>query len=70
MADYTRYRTETLEKMRDAAWEKYLAETGKPGAGWGSGSRRRGPQGVRGFDRAKTRYDAICAELRRREAAG
>lgn len=38
MVDYSRYKTETLKKMREAAWEKYCAEVEKPGDGWGPGS--------------------------------
>lgn len=36
MADYSRYKTTTLERMRDTAWEKYRAETEKPGEGCGA----------------------------------
>ena len=39
MADYSRYRTETLKKMREAAWEKYYAEAEKPAGNWGDGMR-------------------------------
>lgn len=35
MADYSRYKTETLVKMRDRAYEKYCAETTKPQGNWG-----------------------------------
>lgn len=34
MADYSRYKTETLVKMRDRAYEKYCAETTKPHGNW------------------------------------
>ena len=34
MADYSWYRTETLEKMRSAAREKYYNETMKSGGNW------------------------------------
>lgn len=30
MADYSRYKTSTLEKMRDVAWEKYRSEMEAP----------------------------------------
>ena len=67
MANYTRYRTETLKRMRDAAFEKYYAETMKPGDGWGSGCRHWKLREHKEYDKAKARYNAICAELKRRE---
>lgn len=67
MADYTRYKTETLKRMREAAFEKYRAEIMKPGDGWGSGFRHWKLRDYKGFEKAKARYDAICAELKRRE---
>lgn len=35
MADYSRYKTETLKRMKIAAKEKYEAETMRSGEGWG-----------------------------------
>lgn len=67
MADYTRYKTETLKKMRDAAWEKYCAELEKPGDGWGAGFRHWKLRDYKGFEKSRDRYYAICAELKRRE---
>lgn len=67
MADYSRYKTETLKKMRDAAWEKYYAETTKPGDGWGAGFRHWKLRENKAYERAKERYEAICAELKQRE---
>lgn len=66
MADYSRYKTETLEKMRDAAWEKYLSETTKPGEGWGAGFRKTFLCQYKAWERARERYRAICSELERR----
>lgn len=67
MANYSRYKTATLEKMKEAAWEKYAAETAKPGEGWGAGMRKARLCDNKAWERAKERYDAICAELKRRE---
>lgn len=67
MADYSRYKTETLKKMRDAAWAKYYSETTKPGDGWGAGFRHWKLREHKGYEQAKARYDAICEELNRRE---
>ena len=39
MPDYSRYKTETLEKMKDKAWEKYHEETLKSQGNWGDGMR-------------------------------
>jgi len=39
MADYSRYKIETLNKIRDAAYEKYYSETIKPYGNWGDGMR-------------------------------
>lgn len=70
MADYTRYKTETLKKMQSAAWEKYAAETAKPCGDWGDGMRlSKLPQG-KAYERARDRYYAITAELNRRKREG
>ena len=69
MADYSRYKTETLEKMRSAAWEKYYSETIKPSGNWGDGMRLSKLPEHKAWEKAKQRYDAICAELERRNAA-
>jgi len=70
MADYSRYKTATLVKMRDAAEEKYRAETEKPGEGWGAGMRKARLCDNKAWERAKERYEAICAELERRKEHG
>lgn len=67
MADYSRYKTNTLKRMREAAFEKYYAETMKPGDGWGSGFRHWKLQEDRAYEKARVRYEEICAELKRRE---
>lgn len=69
MVDYSRYKTETLKKMREAAWEKYCAEVEKPGDGWGAGFRHWKLRNYRGFMQARDRYYAIVAEINRREGA-
>lgn len=69
MADYSRYKTETLEKMRLAAWEKYYNEAIKPCGNWGDGMRLARLPEHKGWEKAKQRYDAICAELEKRRVA-
>lgn len=69
MADYSRYKTETLEKMRSAAREKYYREAIKPCGNWGDGMRLAKLPDYKAWEKAKLRYDAICAELERRRAA-
>lgn len=69
MADYSRYKTETLEKMRLSAWEKYYSETIKPCGNWGDGMRLSKLPEHKAWEKAKQRYDAICAELERRRSA-
>lgn len=66
MPSYSRYKTETLERMRVAAWEKYRTETSKSHGGWGDGVRlARLPQ-LKAWEKAKERYEAICAEIEKR----
>lgn len=67
MADYSRYKTATLEKMREVAWRKYKAEAEKPGEGWGAGMRKARLCDYKTWERAKERYEAICSELKKRE---
>lgn len=69
MADYSRYKTETLKKMRETAWEKYIAEAEKPAGNWGDGMRLSKLPEHKAYWRSKERYEAICAELKRRETA-
>ena len=69
MADYSRYKTETLEKMRNTAWEKYHAETVKPSGNSGHGMRLAKLPQCKAWERAKERYEAICEELKKRKAA-
>lgn len=66
MADYTRYKTETLKRMCFAAQEKYYNETMKPSGNWGDGMRLSKLPEHKAWERAKARYEAICAELERR----
>lgn len=67
MADYSRYRTETLQKMKSAAWEKYCKLTCEPIGNWGDGMRlSKLPEG-KAWERARERYYGICAELERRK---
>lgn len=69
MADYSRYKTETLEKMRLAAWDKYYSETIKPSGNWGDGMRLAKLPEHKTWEKARKRYEAICAELDKRKAA-
>ena len=55
MADYSRYKTKTIKKMREAAWEKYYAETIKPGNDWGAGYRHWKLRDYKGYEKAKER---------------
>lgn len=66
MADYTRYKTETLKKMEAAAWEKYQALTLKPSGNWGDGMRHSKLPSLKSWEKARERYYAIKAELERR----
>lgn len=67
MADYTRYKTETLNKMRDKAWDKYYAETSKPHGEWGDGMRLSKLPSLSAWEKARERLNAIDAELQRRK---
>ncbi len=67
MADYSRYKTETLERMRDKAWEKYKYENSKPFGNWGDGMRLAKLPENKAWERAKERYEAICEELKKEE---
>ena len=69
MADYSRYKTETLEKMKDKAWEKYYAETTKDRGRWGDGFRnisKLPALQLSSWEKARERYEAICKELKKR----
>ena len=66
MADYSRYKKATLSKMQEKAWQKYKAETEKPGEGWGAGMRKARLCDNKTWERAKERYEAISKELKRR----
>lgn len=70
MANYSRYKTGTLEKMREAAWEKYRAETSKPAGNWGDGMRLAKLPSLKAWEKSKERYEAICAELEKRKREG
>lgn len=66
MADYSRYKTETLKKMRDRAYEKYCVETSKSIGNWGDGMRLSKLPTASAWEKAGERYYAICEELKRR----
>lgn len=67
MVDYTKYKTETLIKMRDRAWEKYYNLTIKPTGNWGDGMRLSKLPQNKEWERAKERFDSIEKELKKRE---
>lgn len=67
MADYSRYKIETLEKMKEKAWEKYSTETAKRQGNWGDGMRLSKLPTLSSWEKARERYYAICAELDRRK---
>ncbi|MCI8403383.1 MAG: hypothetical protein HFE49_00610 [Clostridia bacterium] len=68
MADYSRYKTETLKKMRDRAWDKYCIETSKPCGNWGDGMRLAKLPQHKAWEKARMRLNEIDAELARRKA--
>lgn len=65
--DYRRYKTETLEKMRDRAWEKYKKETEKSCGNWGDGMRLAKLPQCKAWDKAREKYYGIVEELARRK---
>lgn len=67
MTDYSRYRLETLKKMRERAQEKYAQEVMKPVGNWGDGMRLAKLPSITGYEKAKERLDAINEEIKRRE---
>lgn len=66
MADYSRYKLETLKKMRERAREKYEQEVMRPIGNWGDGMRLSKLPSVARYERAKERLDAIDEEIQRR----
>lgn len=67
MADYSRYKTETLKNMRKKAYEKYCAETEKPCGNWGDGMRLSKLRSISSWEKALNRLNEIDAELERRK---
>lgn len=67
MADYSRYKTETLTKMKNAAWEKYYNLTIASNGNWGDGMRLSKLPQHKEWEKAKERYDNIEKELEKRE---
>lgn len=66
MADYSKYKMETLLKMKDRAYEKYYNETIKSCGNWGDGMRLSKLRSLSGYEKAKERYDEICKEIENR----
>ena len=67
MPDYSRYKTETLQRMRDKAYEKYCQENAKPQGNWGDGMRLAKLPTLSAWEKARERYLAMEAELKRRQ---
>ena len=67
MADYTRYKTETLKKMHEKAWEKYKTETEKSQGNWGDGMRLAKLPSLSAWSKARERLYEIEAELEKRK---
>ena len=67
MADYSRFKTPTLLKMRESAYQRYVKETVKPVGNWGDGMRLAKLPSVSAWDKARTRLSEIDAELARRK---
>lgn len=70
MADYSRYKTETLEKMRDKAFNKYYeltTDSGFSNLGWGAGMRLSKLPQDKEWEKAKERLDVIDKELEKRK---
>lgn len=66
MQDYSRYKTETLKKMRDKAYERYCQENAKQQGNWGDGMRLTKLPMLSAWEKARARYMAMDAELKRR----
>lgn len=66
MADYSRYKTETLRKMQDTAFSEYYKAAVEP---CGDGRNFSKTPMAKRLTRLTERYEAICAELEKRAAA-
>ena len=66
MADYSRYKTDTLKRMKEKAYEKYAALNSQEDVGWGAGMRYAKLPSLAAWEKARERYYAICAELEKR----
>lgn len=66
MADYSRYKTETLQKMQNAAFTEYYKAAIKP---CGDGRNFSKSPEAKKLTRLTNRYLVICAELEKRIAA-
>lgn len=66
MADYSRYKTETLKSMASKAFDKYYSETTRSIGNWGDGMRLSKLPSITKYEIAKERYEAICKELKKR----
>ena len=66
MADYARYKTETLQKMHDRAYGRYIELSGTPCGNWGDGMRRVKLPSVTAWEQVRNRCKAIADEIERR----
>lgn len=62
MPDYSRFKTETLEKMRGQAFSQYYKEAVRPVSGFKDAMSR-----ITEYNRAVAKLEAIDAELMKRQ---
>ena len=67
MADYSRYKTETLKKMFDKALGRYIRLTASPaGDEWGFGMRHNKLSSLSNWARASERCESLAKEIGKR----
>lgn len=66
MADYKRYKTETLLKMKQKAEERDFELTMKPHGNWGDGMRLSKLCSISAWEKNRERLDEINKELNSR----
>ena len=66
MADYSRYKTETLLRMKSRAESRYYELTMKSSGNWGDGMRLSKLPSLTAWERTRERLEAIKDELKRR----
>lgn len=66
MADYAKYKTETLQKMHDRAFDRYIELCKKPCGNWGDGMRKSRLPSATAWEQSRNRCKAIADEIERR----